>query len=482
MSDPMRDRHTAALELTEIRRRADGSMLAALLGGAALAVGEGVVFQQLALALACAAALCTAGAAVYGLARGTVVSRSVFPVLLMGMVALHIQLAGGKVEYHFGVFVTLAFLLLYRDWMPLLVGAATIAVHHVAFDRLQALGFPVYCTTEPDLARVMLHAGYVVVQTGFEIVIGMRMRADTVQAHELHQLVGHLQQGHKLALDPQGPAQSPAAGMLSSALQRIASAIGQVDNAASAVGAAAQQMAAGQQEVSRRTVTAASRLQETAASTEQLTRSVQESARSAKLASELTASANDAATRGGAVVSQVIGNMQSISESSRQIADIIGVIDGIAFQTNLLALNAAVEAARAGTQGRGFAVVAGEVRTLAQRSAAAAREIKSLIGASSQHVEAGTRLVEGAATTMDEIVSSVQRVSSIMRELNEGAALQAQRIETVAASITQLDQMTQQNADFVTQSSQASHSLQEQAARLSEVVDVFMLRPARAVS
>jgi methyl-accepting chemotaxis protein len=479
MSQPLAPEHVSALELSEVRRRADSWMLGALCAGAAVALIQGFMMVQTALAITCAATLCAIGSLLFIAGRGSVLNRCAFPALLMAMVALHIQLSGGRIEYHFGVFVTLAFLLLYRDWMPPLVGAATIAIHHLLFDRLQALGFPVYCLSHPNLPIVLLHAGYVVVQTAFQIVIGLRMRADTLQAHELHQLVGRLQQGDKLALEQQSDtAASPAAGMLKSALQRIASAIGQVDDAASAVGSAAEQLASGQQEVSQRTVSTATSLQQTATSMQQLTNTLQESTRAASHANELATSAAEAARRGGIVVSQVVVNMRDISDSSRRIAEIIGVIDSIAFQTNILALNAAVEAARAGEQGRGFVVVASEVRNLAQRTAVAAREIKELIGASAERVESGTRLVQDAGGTMDEIVDSVQRLTTIMSDLNTATLQQSQRIGAVSQSLGQLDQMTQQNADFVEQSSQASNSLQEQARRLADVVSVFHLQPA----
>lgn len=209
---------------------------------------------------------------------------------------------------------------------------------------------------------------------------------------------------------------------------------------------------------------------------EQLTSTVRNSADAARQANQLAASAAQIASRGGEVVSQVVSTMDEINHSSKKINDIIGVIDGIAFQTNILALNAAVEAARAGEQGRGFAVVAGEVRNLAQRSAQAAKEIKGLIGASVERVEAGSRLVADAGQTMSEIVGSVQRVSDIIGEITAAAGEQSDGIAQVNTAVSQLDQMTQQNAALVEQSAAAAQSLKEQAARLAETVQVFQLR------
>ena len=251
--------------------------------------------------------------------------------------------------------------------------------------------------------------------------------------------------------------------------------VGQVRSSTDSIGTASSEIATGNQDLSTRTEEAASSLQETASSMEQLTGTVRQSADAANQANQLASSAAEVAARGGAVVSQVVSTMDEINASSRKIADIIGVIDGIAFQTNILALNAAVEAARAGEQGRGFAVVATEVRNLAQRSAEAAKEIKALIGVSVDRVENGSRLVSAAGTTMSEIVGSVQRVSNIIAEITAGASEQSDGIGQVNVAVGHLDQMTQQNAALVEQSAAAAQSLREQAARLSQVVGSFRL-------
>ncbi|MFT5934651.1 MAG: methyl-accepting chemotaxis protein [Hydrogenophaga sp.] len=236
---------------------------------------------------------------------------------------------------------------------------------------------------------------------------------------------------------------------------------------------ASSEIAQGNQDLSARTEQAASNLEETAASMEQLTSTVLQSADSARQANQLAASACEIAVRGGNVVGQVVTTMNEISASSKKISDIIGVIDGIASQTNILALNAAVEAARAGEQGRGFAVVAAEVRSLAQRSAEAAKEIKGLIGYSVDRVDAGSRLVTQAGQTMSKIVGSVQRVSDIIGEITAAAGEQSDGISQVNVAVNQLDQMTQQNAALVEQSAAAAESLKDQAARLKEAVAMF---------
>jgi len=211
-----------------------------------------------------------------------------------------------------------------------------------------------------------------------------------------------------------------------------------------------------------------------------LTGTVRQNADNARQANALAESASEVALRGGKVVAEVVHTMATINESSKRIVDIIGVIDGIAFQTNILALNAAVEAARAGEQGRGFAVVATEVRNLAQRSAAAAKEIKVLIGSSVERVDAGARLVDQAGATMDEIVSGVKRVTDIMGEISHASAEQNAGIEQVNSAIGQIDDATRQNAELVQQASQAAASLEEEAERLAQLVSIFRLEGAAA--
>ena len=238
---------------------------------------------------------------------------------------------------------------------------------------------------------------------------------------------------------------------------------------------ASSEIAAGNMDLSARTETQASTLEETASSMEELTSTVRQNADNARQANALAVSASAVAVKGGAVVAQVVDTMASINASSKKIVDIIGVIDGIAFQTNILALNAAVEAARAGEQGRGFAVVAAEVRNLAQRSAAAAHEIKALIGSSVERVDAGAKLVDEAGSTMQEIVSSVKRVTDIMAEISHASAEQTAGIEQVNQAIGQMDAVTQQNSALVEQATAASAALNDEAQALAQVVSVFTL-------
>jgi methyl-accepting chemotaxis protein len=251
--------------------------------------------------------------------------------------------------------------------------------------------------------------------------------------------------------------------------------VSQVRRGTETIGTASREIAAGNIDLSSRTELQASSLEKTASAMEQLTSTVKQNADNAREANALAATASGVALKGGEVVSQVVGTMGEINTSASKIADIIGVIDGIAFQTNILALNAAVEAARAGEQGRGFAVVASEVRNLAQRSAAAAKEIKTLIGDSLDKVERGSKLVGQAGVTMDEVVSSVKRVTDIMSEIANASAEQSAGIAQVNTSIIEMDGMTQQNAALVEEAAAAAQSLQDQAGELARVVSIFKL-------
>ena len=410
----------------------------------------------------------------YAVSRGTQGSRYVLTFVLVSFVALHIQLGRGMIELHFGVFVVLAFLLVYLDWKVIVFGAVLFAVHHVVFDRLQAAGYGLYCTTAPDFMRILLHALYVVVQSGVEIALAVRMSHAAKEGEELALLVNSVNRTDGISLNVAGVAAVSQGGTaLKSTLGRMELAVSSVRASASGIEVASAEIASGNQDLSDRTERTASNLQRTASSMATLTGTVHQSAESARQANQLAMSASTVAIQGGEVVSQVVQTMQGINDASRKIADIIGVIDGIAFQTNILALNAAVEAARAGEQGRGFAVVATEVRSLAGRSADAAKEIKTLINTSVERVERGTALVDKAGETMSEVVASIRRVTDIMGEISAASSEQAAGVAEVGEAVAQMDQATQQNAALVEQMAAAASSLKGQAQELVQTVAVF---------
>ncbi len=455
----------------------DRIMLAAIVISALAAIYMGFALIDAGLALVSSLVLLAIAAGVYASAKGTFASSMVMAFVLTALVVLHIQLARGMEEFHFGVFVTLALLMVYLDWRPILFSAVLFAVHHVLFDRLLAAGFGFYCLSEPDFPRIILHAVYVVIQTGLELILVVRMRGAALAREELNRLVMAIDRGHTLSLDVSGVRVGTTVALkLQASVLRMRDVVLAVQDAGTQINSASQEIASGNNDLSARTEQSASSLEATSSHVQQLSQAVRQSADAAQTANDMATTNARVAAEGGEVVNQVVSTMEDINHSSKKIADIIGVIDGIAFQTNILALNAAVEAARAGEQGRGFAVVAGEVRSLAQRSAQAAKEIKDLIGASVDRVQAGTALVGRAGATIGEIVNNAQRMSDIISGIRVAGDEQAQGIGEVNDAIAQLDRTTQQNAALVEQSAAAAQSLSEQAQRLTEAVSVFQVR------
>ena len=458
----------------------DKIMLAAIGLSAVAAVILGASFVESGLAWLASAVLLAVAAGIFVTARGTLTSRLVLAFVQMSFVELHIQLAHGMTEFHFGVFVTLALLLVYLDWRPIVFAAAVIAVHHVAFDRLQAAGFGLYCLSQPNFGIVVIHAVYVVIQTALEVVLAVMMYRTAREGIELGQLVAAVDRPDGIALDivDQVPVSAPAAQTLKTTLKRMESAVSTVRASAGSMDVACAEIASGNHDLSARTESQASALQQTASSMEELSSTVKQNADNARQANQLAQSASTVAVQGGEVVAQVVDTMKGINDSARRIHDIISVIDGIAFQTNILALNAAVEAARAGEQGRGFAVVAGEVRTLASRSAEAAKEIKQLITESVNRVDQGSALVDQAGATMNEVVASIRRVTDIMGEISAASAEQSRGVGQVGEAVTTIDQMTQQNAALVEEMAAAASSLKSQAQQLVQAVSVFKVTNA----
>jgi methyl-accepting chemotaxis protein len=378
---------------------------------------------------------------------------------------------------------------LYRGRLPhsqVTARKLTASSHFVPWDWTIASGVYLRDIDSAYYATLLVHLS-VVFAIGLVITFAMLQIIRSVRAslggepEEAAALAASIADGdltHKVAL--RGNDSTSMMAAMHRMQARLQQTIGEIRGSSESIASATQQIASGNNDLSQRTEQQAASLQETAASMEELTATVKQNADNARQASGLANNASEIATKGNEVVHRVIGTMGEINDSSQKIADIIGVIEGIAFQTNILALNAAVEAARAGEEGRGFAVVAGEVRNLAQRSAAAAKEIKTLIGDSVERVSNGSALVGQAGTTMGEILQAVRRVTDIMGEIAAASEEQASGITQVGRAVTQMDEVTQQNAALVEEAAAAAAALQTQAARLRDTVSAFRVTDAVA--
>ncbi|MET0533422.1 MAG: methyl-accepting chemotaxis protein, partial [Steroidobacter sp.] len=408
-------------------------------------------------------------------APGSLPTRLVVAASLMVFAALNIHQAFGMTELHFGIFVLLAFLLCYRDWRPIVLAAGIAAVHHLSFNYFQELGWGVMCFTKPGLGIVIVHAAYVVVETAVLSYLALVLEHESVQSAELQRMLEDMmREDGKVALAPERyQPRSEAGQSLKSFLHRLQELVNSLAAGTSTLGATAAETLTNSDELAERSRQQNEAFAESSKALATLNETVHNTVSKANQANQLVDSAVDVAARGGKVVAEVVSTMGQISDSSKRISDITSVIDEIAFQTNLLALNAAVEAARAGEQGRGFAVVASEVRNLAQRSATAAREIKSLIESSVDSVSRGGKLVADAGTRMNDVIGSVRRISVIMGELRGAFEMQGQGIGEVTEVMQRMDASTRQNAALVVSMSQAAETLQERGTELTRAMDMF---------
>lgn len=459
-----------------IARTGDTVLLATLSASTAVAVGIGQYYASLAQVGAFIGAFAALGLLAFCFFRGSLLSASLLTLANAAMVAVHIQLGRGTVEFHFGVFVLLALLLVYSDWRPILLGAAFFAVHHLLFDRLQAFGLGVYCTTQPDFLKTLGHAGYVVAQTGAEIFLAVQLRRAAVQGAELKALVARLAREDKVALDLQGMETASQEGrLLQEAVSKLNAAMSDVTDATLDIHASVSELGAGNRELAHRTEAASQGLAQVAAGMHEVREGVVGAEASANQADLLAETASSVARQGAAVVEEVVAKMRVLKASSQKILDITRVINTIAFQTNILALNAAVEASRAGEQGRGFAVVASEVRSLAIRSADAAKDIQSLIQSSVNEVTQGADYAFRAGECMTDIVKSIEDVKNSLADIVGRTSRQKGRIVEIDASIEQLGISTAKNVDFVGSTTAAVSGLMQQAEHLRFVMDNFEL-------
>ncbi len=462
----------------------DGVMLIAMavtwLGAGAYAFKNAIIVPTLVV-----------GGVIFALALGVAMysragrlSRVALPALGMAMAALLIQADLGETIAHFGIFAVLGATVVYRSMLSPIVAAATIAVHHALFNFLQSLswfqiwGWLPLCFVHPSWVLVVEHALYVVAEAVILVLLAHRAARDFSVAELIGEMSLHIAaDGKHVNLDLRDfeHVQELRARSLLGALGRIRTLVEQVQGGSQSILHATREIARGNDELSQRTQEQAASLEETASSMEEMTATVKQNADNAVQAEKLARRTRDQAESGGAVVTDAVAAMAAINQSSTKIADILGLINEIAFQTNLLALNAAVEAARAGEQGRGFAVVASEVRSLAQRSAAAAREIKALISDSLERVRIGSDLVHKSGGMLSEIVESVKKVTNFVTEIAAASAEQSEGIDQVGRAVMQMDEATQQNAALVEEAASASRLLQQQSEALQEQVAVFQL-------
>ena len=453
-------------------------LLLVLIGAASIvAVVVGELMSTPALPAVVGGLLCALALVLFAVARGSVLTRFALPLLLCAVVALHIQVSLGMIEFHFGVFVTLALVMVYRDWRVVLACALFFAVHHVLFDRLQAWGLGLYCLTAASFPRVLLHAAYVVLQTGVEIFIVYRMNQAFMQGRELNALVQQVDQPQAMALDVSGVASRTAvAQRLQQMFLRVHDTVASVKQSAASLHQASAQIAAGSQELSARADQARHSVEETATAAHEIRQTVASTAHMAQQAHGLVMQAADTAQQSGAMVRQLVQDMQTVQQGAEQIADIAGVVDGLAFQTNLLALNAAVEAARAGEQGRGFAVVAEEVRRLALRSSEAAKDIRRQIGQSVQAVSQGSALSEQVQTVIQGFETHIGEAAQQMNAIAQAATQQHAGVAQISDAIGRPEHATAQNAELAEQSHATAQQMQDCARQMLQQAALFETR------
>jgi methyl-accepting chemotaxis protein len=408
---------------------------------------------------------------------GMLTTRLFMAASLMTFAALHIHQERGVVELHFGIFVFMSFLLAYRDWRPIICAALVIAIHHLTFNYLQIAGLGVYCFTQPALSTVLVHAAYVVAEAALLVYMSLYMKRDARTGRELELLGENLSREagrFDLRLAPM-ELEGRSSRTFKETLDAIHDAMRGITAAIEGIAASSNDIAAGNRNLSEQIAAQADTLKTTNTAMGQIASRVREGAAGAARANDLARETATVAQQSGQAVGEVVAKMGDIDEAVHRMGEMIATIEGIAFQTNILALNASIEAARVGSQGRGFAVVAAEVRSLAQRSANAAQEIKTLISDSLQHVEDGSGLASRAGETMRNVVGQVGEVAKLMDDISASSEAQSRDLDEFSDGISRMDEMLGRDVSHVQGVASASGHLREQAQALRDAMAVFLM-------
>ncbi|RPH30906.1 methyl-accepting chemotaxis protein [Buttiauxella warmboldiae] len=467
-----------AASLRTIYLQADVLMLFVVWGLFGISLAAGWAYDALPVALVAGGLLAAISSVIRMLFPGKLLTRLFYAFTLMGFAALLIQLGEGETEYHFAVFVLLSALLAYRDYRPVLMGAAVAAIHHGLFAWLQANElFGIICFIHPGLHMVLFHAIFVVAQALILIYMALRMADDARSASEVAQLAAQInrQPGCLTLARSEKDSCTPFAQTFNTTLATMRNTLGQVSSGVASVLSASDSIIERNAALSKRTDEQAAALAVAASAMEQLSSAAQATNEKAQSARLLAAQASTLAGKGGVSIDAATHTMEQIRDESERISNILELIDGIAFQTNILSLNASVEAARAGAHGRGFAVVAAEVRTLALRCENAAKDIRQLISVSVECTRTGSQQVENAGQTMQQVIGSINALAGLVAELSEMSGQQSLSITQMNESIASIDKSVQHNVEHTAQTVQAARQQQQQADELQQAISVFRL-------
>ncbi|SUW65366.1 Aspartate chemoreceptor protein [Buttiauxella agrestis] len=466
------------VSLRSIYLHADILMFSVVWGMFVISLGVGWAYDALPVALVVGGLLAISSSIIKVLLPGKLFTRLYYACTLIGFAALLIQLGEGETEYHFSVFVLLSALLAYRDYRPVLMGAAVAAIHHGLFAWLQANElFGITCFMHPGIHMVVFHAIFVVAQTAILIYMALRMADDARSASEVAQLAAQInrQPGYLTLTRSERDSRTPFAQTFNTTLATMRNTLSQVSEGVASVLTASESIIQRNAALSKRSDEQATALAVAASAMEQLSSAAIVTSEKAQTARMLATTASGLASKGGVSIDAATHTMEQIREESDHISNILKLIDGIAFQTNILSLNASVEAARAGAHGRGFAVVAAEVRTLALRCENAAKDIRQLISVSVECTRTGSQQVENAGQTMREVIGAINALAGLVEELSDMSGQQSLSITQMNESIARIDESVQENVEHTAQTVQAARQQQQQADELQQAISVFKL-------